>query len=1385
VRVRDIVTDNPNARFRNDVQLSSFRSSDNFDLVKSFIFTRKAAQGKRSSLDILQTICDAFLPARNPNRFTVVATYGQGKSHFGLAVANFFGKDINSREASALLDGIAHAAADDAAAAQFRASKENRGPFLVVTLRGDEPADLQAKFFRGLEVALKDHPSTQDVQPPFWFTEAENFLAGLSGKVRERADLYLEDRGTDLLSVIAGVKRREPGMHDVCRQLAHHLFGMLPDFGGLTSLCEAVEWVADAVCTNGGPPGMIILFDEFSAFVRDYGLGAKGRPGTPLQDLLNGVENRRSKVVFVALSQHDPDAVARSALKEDPENMNSILRELNRLPHTQRYILHTELEAVVDSYLKQDRASWAAVMNEEGFRKPLFAATDSALVAFHKRYQKDLGWTAEDFQSTVSEGCYPLHPMTTALLSSIEFQSTVTPRSVLAFLDLSLRSILDEPALDGHRPRWIWPISLAEYFGEMLGEEHWAAYREALVQAGGPDAPDRVRDVLRGVLLQVAGGVSTKSLGYAKVLSHFCGYPSEQVQSDLDELSRLVIRRDVQGYYTFWPAGRGAGKVGDMLQRKRLKMERNWSLVEAINDFLEAEVLVVSQPVSLPWGHPTDWCAKQLIVFARLITAEVVQTLVNRWTSWAPDCPELPRGVILWALAESEEEVSHLRETGASILDKALGDDARPVVLCVPRGQQRELADALFEMQGVWSMTTQEIQDTGKDQFAAIKNDRRDQLKRALRVMQEPWDCFVPKACRAGVAAVHPVGPEATTAEVFRLCYTLGIRDFFPNKAQSSPFRKAVALVCNLLITDSVRDNLDALRKNAVAHEVFRALSASKWGLVGGDSGGVKVPGLTARSHAGWQVLEKALPVGAGTVLADPLKTLLNPPYGYDFNTLSLLVAGWFGVHRFDTDLTIGGSSTPLDRAMRDSDDSLKSPKQFISELSKGKVLRREGPQLDALLEVIEKAKATGLGQTAAMEICSQIERALEGPRFPAEAQASAKKAATDLGEAIQNARDYDREAERLLAEPKMQDIAHLCDCIRRVGELPTLTRVMNQRPAQTELRAELLRRLDGAVQEACSRYGTLVDLSQYELHREKLLEHKKAVLAAKASQASDKIQQTLTGLAAERGRLDAESRDARAIAAIRGIPISGSLIELRAHLDSLANLVISSKLAQETAAERRSAIEKRINQLTGLPFELRRQLGLALTVSDLMAVRDETLRADTSFLGAPEHQVMADAIRQAEVLLDLFNEYQKAATEKPLSRRHYAERVRRLQDLEARAQGVPSVPQAEALAAVREQLENRARDIEAGELRRLDTWERQVESGKLGDAANSLSWEPQFLSEADSERLQALRAAVRGRIDEDEFSVVEMHFRRISRPEKRKECIRRLEALDADLGQP
>ena len=575
--VKDITRLNSSFEYSNDVQLDSFNGQTNRTLVNDYIFTAGNVLGKSSSVKLLEKFQDALLN-KSENRFMVLATYGQGKSHFGLTLANYFSKPADSDELNIIFDKIGAAVRDDARLGSFRDFKRHHKPHLVLLLRGDVPGNLREKFFKALDSALQRHPQSQDIRPPFWFGKAQEFVENVQKdpEYAAKANDFLARERLDLAALKEGLDNKRSDLYTICRNLFKELYGALPDFGGETSLSDAIAWITEELCDARDLfAGAVILFDEFGTFIAEY--SAKHNTGVPLQEMLNGVESKKGQVLAIAFTHFDPENIV--SQQGESSSSEELKKELNRFPQPNRYRLHSPIEEVLRTYFNTDHDNWQTFMSSASI--DVADASDVAYMVFQERYQQSLAWSTEVFQEKITRDCFPVHPLTIALIANINFQGANTTRSILGFLTDDnrgyLKPKLEQDALVDGKPNWVLPTDLVDYFGEMLGGQVWSQYKSVKV----PDLKPIQQAALKGMVLQAAAELPSYNVdGYANLIATLCGHDEDEVAETLRNLEeQRYIRYDsANRTYSFWAGGNGAVALDRLLNEEisYLKQEEKY-----------------------------------------------------------------------------------------------------------------------------------------------------------------------------------------------------------------------------------------------------------------------------------------------------------------------------------------------------------------------------------------------------------------------------------------------------------------------------------------------------------------------------------------------------------------------------------------------------------------------------------------------------------------------------------------------------------------------------------------------------------------------------------------------------------------------------------------
>lgn len=1399
-RIGDLVRINVHGDFHPDVQLDSYWDEErNLQLAKSYIFTSSEQGYELGSVELLWTLCETFIPGSTSNRLVVIANYGHGKSHFAVAAANYFGQPTDCPAYKAILSQLRHVLGNSSQMQRFESFRASRKPFLIVLLRGDEPPIyLSSKFGRALEAALQAHEATRNTRPRWWFSDAEEFLRRAKEERRAEADEFLRQYGLDLAVLEGQVRDRSMTAYGPCRELFKFLYGVYPSFGE-SSLREMVEWTADELAGEGKPfAGALILFDEFSTFVHNYARGDLVGEGAPLQDLLSGVERHRGRVTFVAFAQHDPRTVVEQSGAYESK-LTSVQKELDRLD--QRFTLKSVLEEVVDSYLSQDEGVWRNLSLQPEFRRQVDEAISLTLGIFKRRYIEGLRWSPDQFRDKVVQGCFPLHPATTALFSSISYGQPTQPRSVLRFLFERVRAKQSEPVFrDDGQVNWILPIELVDWFEDMLPDRAREDYRQA-IQDVGPDADPILKTVLKAVLLLQVGDVPTKSADPARVIAQFCGLDHRRVKEALEELvRRLVLRHDAaDNRYLFW-GSRGPIKVEPLIRDKLVKLALEGRTLRKVVNDLGEQGAISSITVSIPWGSPQDWQARHAFVVRSEFSESVVRGLVQGILA-QPGAPISARGLVIWPLVETEEDVRYFREQGHQLLDtvaKAVGYPNLPVVLMRPRQPSPELLNSLKRLAALLEFTHSEIQECGPDAYEAMRRNEAQQASRILKNLERISDPIMPERFRSLIAFSRVPSLDQLMRELFDRAYYSGPREFFTQYgAQSSKLTKAVSVVAHALSKDGLVTAYSTLRLDPVAKDLidrFLALSG-KWKLLT-DSHSIQPPPSTSPITHGWQLLEERIQRGAkGVQLKGILVELLNPPYGYDSQTLTLLFSAWCGYNRRELDLSVDGQLRALETLFEGGSRGLARPQDVIAKLARSTITRRNPSELESKArEIVERiARREAISQQQAEQDIQTLQSALENLELDGDQYRDFATAKARLEKELAAAREYDRQIHELqqLALTS-EDLDKLLEGWERRGRLGDYNGfVQASGPSKQHLSALLLAYIQKLTRSIYSQYEQLTVLADYNRHAAALTTLREKLQSRGLDGLATEVGSAIQRLATVRERLEQDERAREHDRAIQAemaamtVRPSTDLATLRRYREKLESMQPQTGTVKEEWKSKRQEISARITTLEHLIGQLQQQLQQAAEVPSVRQVRDRLLQERRLFEETPEAQVIEGILTRAESLEQLFTEVANLRS-RPLERpEDVDEGCRRLREL--------GVTFAELSEVQRTAIENAIKHIQEQANKRVQAaldWLTKLE-GRLSRPEELLALKdvvdrpPPFLPPDQSPRLAELRRRVEQALEEDAERQVEHYFQRIRDPQRRRALLDRLMQLVGGVAQP
>ncbi|GGL18962.1 hypothetical protein [Deinococcus radiotolerans] len=1366
--VRDISVPDTDTEFRSDVQLSTFYENRelNHDLTRRFMFTRGSGgreerKGTAELLDLLRQT--ATSPALD-NRFTFQATYGHGKSHFGLAAANYFGQSQGSTELETVLGKLEHVLPPDRAA-MFRQYREHTAPFLVVILRGDRPGSLRDGFFRALDEALAQHEATRSIKPPFWFAEAEKALGRIAGSEEsaKQAEQFLKQRNLDLFSLQDMVRERESAAYAAAVEVFRVVYGVAPDFGAETALNDAVDWVAGTLCGPGKPfGGLLVLFDEFSVFIRDY--LANNPTGAPFQDLMNGVSNNRGRVLFVGLSQHDPTVLAERGGAATAD----LLKELNRIPEPNRQKMQTMLEDVLGAYFRTDDAAWRQFMAQRGIATSVADASELAYTLYtgeqsRARYgRKGLNWNFEVFQEKVAKQCFPLHPLTTAMLSSIELEKSTSVRSVLNFVldeEGGVRTHFDEPAqLTNGRPNWVLPTLLVDYFGEMLDAEKFKNFKNVFK----PDLSAEQKAVLKAMLLLDISELSVRDVGYELAVAEMAGLSEGVANETLKALeAEHYIRRDnANKTYSFWVGSNGAMELDRQLRENIALREQKGTLHTLFSTYMAQGNpvndlgLTGCHEVTVEWGSPTDWAAQEVLIPYSALKSTVLEALSAQYVVPLDKGPKA-RGVVVLVIPGTQAEADAAPTKIREIFSVSSKFETAPMLFVCPREPHAELTATLHKLAVLKDLVFKSANElkVGGVVYEEMTGRLREQAEVTLERIRRSGDLVVAPAISGGLAAKN-----ITTATTNRLGTALVVvygaayskhpdRFFAQYKLSGSNLNKAVVDLLHELIDNS----LDAVQwpsGASIQKDLVRMLQET-WGIISPRKQVVEPQ--HSRVRDAWVRLDATFSPKAGKVSpGEVLKELLQTPYGYDQNTLALLFAAWIGKNRTAIKLGGIGSLGRMTTTKGQTQSPFKKPADFLKAMAAIEISRKDmGQELAKVKVVLDALEASPLTQVEAKKGRLILEEfKTNNPRYDSEYLQTLDRAASKLQQGLENLEAYDKavsDFEIRLSRATTVDTA--VPLMGTLTKLPPLTVVMSEKPGIEDLRTQLTSRILTVTKQQTADFSKLSDLGKYALREQQLKGLLNTLKPLNLTEANDRVQQALQDLKSAKERLEGEQAAEQEVSIVRSIPTKGNLATLRDSLKSLQKLDPKSNRAADLAEEKYTQIKAAISDLEGHLRELPDLLGAVSDASEAKKLHQRLLQENYQYRDTPEAEPVNAATSRAEQLVAYF---EVVSNWRPPANPQDAEETRaRLTALDQKFAAVLTPQQQALVTAAVSALDAQVTEYETKSLTWLAERQTRIEDGTASTAlARELETPPAFLPEASRPALEALRDALRSQLN-------------------------------------
>jgi len=530
-----------------------------------------------------------------------------------------------------------------------------------------------------------------------------------------------------------------------------------------------------------------------------------------------------------------------------------------------------------------------------------------------------------------------------------------------------------------------------------------------------------------------------------------------------------------------------------------------------------------------------------------------------------------------------------------------------------------------------------------------------------------------------------------------------------------------------------------------------------------------------------WDLLDCTFKPGAQDVaVKGVIPKLLNPPYGFDYNTAMLLLCGWLGYHRSELRLSRGGGQIGF-AELEKQIETTKTSRDFLNwGCVNSLAISRRDP--DAALEEVRTisrrvSKGERFSQEEARQALLALDEFAENDRHPADPRQQATETAGGLRQALEAAQKYDVEAEETLAGLNAQ--YEVADLLRLRTRLMTLTPselVTVTQPAVNEIEARIFERLEQALEKERRLVEGLADITQVGALEQRLRSLKKQLAQQGLELHAERLATVENALDERIKLLKAAEQEAAIQKEIEAMTADAGLAKLRDYRQRLQEMRLVSPDLKQVRDRKLDAVQREIDSLEKFAAAVTERVH-CVDLTSIQQIQKEIIRCQSRYQGAEHEQNIGQALDYLETLQQFRAELNSVKQLPPKSREDVQAAEKKLEQITSDFEQRLCPHHLQELTATSRELERRSQQEQERAVQWLEECEREASQPdvSLSDIQQKLQRPSAFLPADCQARLITLRVRVQERLDQDQIAQIEQLFQSLGTSEKRKECLNRL----------
>lgn len=628
------------------------------------------------SVTLLKRIAEKFIqPASNPLTLAI-ADYGTGKSHLAVTMGHLFsGPKYCPTVYNKVISNISKISNEEADDVEKLYNSTN----FVLMLNGMKDFNLNSELLQVTQKSLKLYGVDASFLSKISKTQetATNFLAKTEKSSIEAYEKYAAekgwyDKGDDLINKLKDNLLTDDDAFSIVDSVFYDVTGQNISWTNGISARAILDLLVSELCEKQKLfDHIVILFDEFGRFL-EYAAGVNnsGKTGdSALQQMFESAQDAKGKIQIVNFIQSD----IKTYLQRVDQTSN-ISRYIGRYDASDKYHISSNLETVFANliYRKNRKAFEDIIIMWQCDETKRWQSANTDM----NRWLPTKGIWREyrSFRDVIVEGIYPLHPLSTYMLTQLS--DYLQKRSSLALINTYIEQLKDVD-IETEKPL-IMPEELmrGDLFNEMLSAEEsgrqtsqFCISYNSIISRVGDKLSEEALKVLRANLILRILRFKTNSYEDVKRAICFCtGLEDIEVNKALKLLEHEYAVLGFDNYANCFDFMAEAHGYHDYKIQKNQNLAKISVTSADLDDIQIRKLFDINDPVETDFGinhniQTAEWLFKQYLYPVEKINESTIKSIITEWTN--AKSYNVPKGQLIWIYINKDskpEEINKLND---------------------------------------------------------------------------------------------------------------------------------------------------------------------------------------------------------------------------------------------------------------------------------------------------------------------------------------------------------------------------------------------------------------------------------------------------------------------------------------------------------------------------------------------------------------------------------------------------------------------------------------------------------------------------------------------------------------------------------------------------